>query len=614
MDSSARFFTKLRNLAVNLETETTSLQQAHQNYDDEDHSTEGAVGVLQELHSEVRGLKCQVKEQLVRQRAGENDLRSFIKMCMVLKQRTTEDIQRLMRHYEKYGYRAPKSTQKQSESNGQEAEASEKEDEGETEGGEEDQEEGEGYLTSVTPLKMPPPPFIDPLRTPQLSDFGLSEIHLKRVLGGTVFSSAEAPMPMMTLPLPSLVLAMQPPMPKTPKCTLRMDEDDDLLTPRMVDFGLTEHTVCLNNDFTMDLQRKKPTKPLSSAVSLGLGAMSQRPAHVLSTPPSNSMMYSLATMESPEPPVFCTPGLKITKSQRHALSPPLQGEIDPESPCHLGNHQATPEVPAFETPYINRLLSTRKGERNTQADQDQDHSELPTSNRGSSQAWSYNVSEISIIGCTEEKLTPEMPSLESFLGSSLPYRGSGGTSGEQTMGSGEPPLSFLDQDGPTQTFNLRTPRVRGDYPEPSTPEMPDLSSVTQDIFKLISQSKKLPTAVVQPHLKPSTLHTATGKENRAQSLAVVSEREFLSLPSYLRQIPLSSLNQAIQKINGAKEERGHSGDAGPAWFLMEELKRITGVGTKAPMYFLCLTELKRLEHVQGVGTSAMYKVLSKTRT
>lgn len=39
---------------------------------------------------------------------------------------------------------------------------------------------------------------------------------------------------------------------------------------------------------------------------------------------------------------------------------------------------------------------------------------------------------------------------------------------------------------------------------------------------------------------------------------MVSEREFLSLPSYLRQIPLSSLNQAIQKINGAKEERGHS--------------------------------------------------------
>lgn len=50
---------------------------------------------------------------------------SFIKMCMVLKQRTTEDIQR---HYEKYVYKAPKNTQKQTEPNRQEAEASEKED------------------------------------------------------------------------------------------------------------------------------------------------------------------------------------------------------------------------------------------------------------------------------------------------------------------------------------------------------------------------------------------------------------------------------------------------------------------------------------------------------
>lgn len=52
----------------------------------------------------------QVKEQLVRQQAGEKDVRSFIKTCMVLKQRTTEDIQR---HYEKYVYKAPKNTQKQ---------------------------------------------------------------------------------------------------------------------------------------------------------------------------------------------------------------------------------------------------------------------------------------------------------------------------------------------------------------------------------------------------------------------------------------------------------------------------------------------------------------------
>ena len=49
---------------------------------------------------------------------------------------------------------------------------------------------------------------------------------------------------------------------------------------------------------------------------------------------------------------------------------------------------------------------------------------------------------------------------------------------------------------------------------------------------------------------------------------------------------------------------------GAAVFLMEELKSITGTGTKAPLYFLCLKELKRLEHVQDVGTGATYRVLT----
>ncbi|KAK6315177.1 hypothetical protein J4Q44_G00147060 [Coregonus suidteri] len=53
--------------------------------------SEGVVRVLHELHSEVRGLKGQVKEQLVRQQAEENEVMSFIKMCMVLKQRTYKD-------------------------------------------------------------------------------------------------------------------------------------------------------------------------------------------------------------------------------------------------------------------------------------------------------------------------------------------------------------------------------------------------------------------------------------------------------------------------------------------------------------------------------------------
>lgn len=42
----------------------------------------------------------------------------------------------------------------------------------------------------------------------------------------------------------------------------------------------------------------------------------------------------------------------------------------------------------------------------------------------------------------------------------------------------------LELDGRTQEFNLGTPRLRADLEDPSTPEMPDLSSITQDICKV----------------------------------------------------------------------------------------------------------------------------------
>ena len=48
----------------------------------------------------------------------------------------------------------------------------------------------------------------------------------------------------------------------------------------------------------------------------------------------------------------------------------------------------------------------------------------------------------------------------------------------------EPTVKSLELDGPTQEFRFGTPCIRRDYEEPSTPEMPDLSSVTQDICKV----------------------------------------------------------------------------------------------------------------------------------
>lgn len=49
----------------------------------------------------------------------------------------------------------------------------------------------------------------------------------------------------------------------------------------------------------------------------------------------------------------------------------------------------------------------------------------------------------------------------------------------------EPPGPPLQADEHTQDWCLATPRIRMEFDvEPRTPEMPDMSSITQDIFKV----------------------------------------------------------------------------------------------------------------------------------
>lgn len=122
------------------------------------------------------------------------------------------------------------------------------------------EEDGGSRSSSSSPRPSPGPPSLaDPLRTPQLSDFGLSEVEMKRALAGVEWCSEAPLMPELSLRHPSLSTPAPPPMPLTPKRALRMD-DDELQAPQMSDFGLSEHTMCLNNDFTMDLLRKNVEK------------------------------------------------------------------------------------------------------------------------------------------------------------------------------------------------------------------------------------------------------------------------------------------------------------------------------------------------------------------
>ncbi|XP_035533070.1 spindle and kinetochore-associated protein 3 [Morone saxatilis] len=605
MDPTRQFFSKLRKLAVTLESETDKLQQAfeNRNNDGDNETTAKAMRAYHELNCDVGNLKGQIQEQLAQQKAKENEVSSFIKACRVMEHRVTEDIQTLKAHWEKYGYQAPRDTQRPTSTKSQESDA-EDEVADESAGGEAgSQEEAEGNHSS-SPLKAGPPSFADVLRTPQLSDFGLSEMQLKRTLAGAEWCSEVPPMPEMSLPLPSLNTPAPPPMPITPKCALRMD-DDELQTPQMHDFGISEHTMCLNNDFTMDLLQKNVEKP-------------QRPPQHIPAPPVNSLMESLQAkadnLESPEPPVFCTPGFKIKKTNGQC-SPPAQGNGDPESPGRPGNLPTTPEVPAFQTPYMNRLVSNKKSARqpepiNMQSDEDSHTFQLPTSLHngatGSKRAWEYDVPEISILG-VEDKQIPEMPNLESVLGNSLQSRSAKmqkKTSEHEKVTKLELTVSSLELDGPTQEFSLGTPRIRTDFQEFNTPEMPDLSSVTQDICKLVSQAqlKKTAMAVVHPHVRPEK--DKNSSRPSAESLSVVSESEFQSLPSYLKQMALHNLNQAIHNINKFTAEfPGEKTE-----FQMEELRRITNVGTKTPVYILCLMELKRLKHVGGARNTSVYKL------
>ncbi|XP_019956103.2 SKA complex subunit 3 isoform X2 [Paralichthys olivaceus] len=614
MEPTERFFSKLRKLAVTLESETSKLQQSFENREKNDADSEAtakAMRAFHELNCDVGNLKAQVQDQLTQQKAQENEVSSFIQACRVMEQRVSQDIQTLKQHWENYGYEGPRDAQRPTKDKHQESDTEEVADESETKSAEEEEEEdddeegsqeeaGDDQASSFPTVG--PPPFTDVMRTPQLSDFGLSEMLLKRGLAGAEWCSEVPPMPEMSLRHPTLNTPTPPPMPLTPKRALRMD-DTELQSPQMHDFGISEHTICLYNDFTMNLIQKNIEKPHRS--------LQDKPVPTVES--LKESLHTKETLESPEPPVFSTQGFKIKKTNKptsNSSPPAAAASGDPESPPRPGPLCTTPEVPAFQTPYLSRLVSTKKSAKQSepismQADDDVRMSKLLTPSHktatGSKRMWEYNVPETSIMGM-EDKEMPEMPNLESLLGKSLQNRSAKipkKTSVHEQV-TEEFAVNRPELDDPTQDFSLGTPRIRRDYQEPSTPEMPDLSSVTQDICKLVSQTqlKKTEVAVVQPNVRTEK------HKNSAPSLSAVSESEFQSLPRYMRQMTLSNLNQVVHNINKFTAEfPGEKTELN-----LEELKRITNVGTKTPVFVLCLTELKRLQHMGGAKNNAVYKL------
>uniref|UniRef100_A0A672IXP0 Spindle and kinetochore associated complex subunit 3 n=1 Tax=Salarias fasciatus TaxID=181472 RepID=A0A672IXP0_SALFA len=470
MDPTTQFFSRLRKLAVTLETETAKLQQ-----DYESRNAEDSVCPVS-LQEQVRG-------QLAEEEARGKEVRDFIKACRVTEKRLAQDVHTLKTHWEKYGYQAPRDTciheaislqlfsTKCEEAEGEE-EAGEGNDSAEEKEGSQEEDDDNGENPSSPPPKSQLKFSGDVLQTPKLSDFGLSDLHMRRVLAGVKWSSEVPPMPQMSFPQPSLDTPA-PPMPLTPKCALRMDEEE-LRTPQMSDFGISEHTMSLYNDFTMNLLRKDGFCFLSLHVSL---------------PPQETT--GPLKLDTPEPPALCTPGLKIRKTNAAHSSSAVQVSSDLGSPCRTHVERSTPEVPleSFSFHPVKRSALQNEAVSRRQAEDDGHTFDLPTPQNGAAgpkPRWEYNVPDVSLMEL------PPMPRLESALGQSL-------ISQEKLVKDASVSgLNLdLDLDGPTQEFSLRTPRIRMNYQDPSTPEMPELSSVTQDICKvcvrIFNDRKYIPT-------------------------------------------------------------------------------------------------------------------------
>ncbi|XP_077583690.1 SKA complex subunit 3 [Stigmatopora nigra] len=528
MDPTTEFFAKLKKVCGKLETETDRLRQTfdrrHENVDSEMGAK--AMQAFHEVNCDTLSLKSQLQESLREQKSHKNDMDTLIQTFTTVQSTLTHDVHAIKELFETYGYNAPTDTQPPN-GDGEESGKNVPEGEEEEEAGQ-DEEEGDSGSKSP-PDRVSSPDHDAHMRTPNLSDFGLCEMQFSQKLLGC----RQLPtMPEIHLPR----MNMRTPCPPSLKRTQVPDEDE----PEMIDFGISEETLCLN-DFTMDLLRKKSTQ--------------NQPAIPMSPQKEDSLV-------SPEPPVFCTPGLQVKKTKGNC-SPRPQGDSHAQLPSAAIQPNVIPEVPAFQTPYLKRMLSNKKDDFMVAKNDHGDYISLSHSPHDNSvrdrPTWEYNIPEFSIPGVHPLPLSPDPSS---------------------TLVN--TPTAYLD--GATQDFYLSPPRCMRESLE--LPEMPELSSVTQDICKLVLQSEK--------KAKP-----------KSRCMATVSEQEFHSLSRFLKQIPINNLNQAIFSINNYLTQ---CPGEDIREFGMEELKVMMNVDIEASVYILCLSELKRLAHIRGEHNHAFYKL------
>ncbi|XP_075598316.1 spindle and kinetochore-associated protein 3 isoform X4 [Balearica regulorum gibbericeps] len=351
MDVSRDFFGKLRTLALTLEKEARQLERALRR-EDTDYEDESPIRVLQDLHCEIRTLKEDVNTSLGKSFSEKQAIHDFMKASEILMQRNAADLGKIRELFQKYGYKSHvKDTTEEEEvvvNSDSTASVQNKSDE--------EKSDDVPHLPACTEKPLVPK---DPLRNPQLSDFGLSQYAFSRpwsaAKGQQTTHACQENSKNRTPLKPETPCVL----PKTPKCMLKMD-DYECVTPKLEHFGISEHTMCMNEDYTMSLIRKtaQTSKKLVKKDDQEVNVPEMTSRKIMVTPRPKVIAENTADwMVSPMILVFCTPDVKTpSRANNTVLSrSPETNELP------LPSHTETPQFPNFEARWLKAEPKVKQG-------------------------------------------------------------------------------------------------------------------------------------------------------------------------------------------------------------------------------------------------------------
>ncbi|KAM9566331.1 LOW QUALITY PROTEIN: spindle and kinetochore-associated protein 3 [Guaruba guarouba] len=345
MDSSRSFFGKLLTVAVRLEKKVKQLEQALHG-ENAEYEDVPPMKVLHDLRCEMSSLKEAFNASLHESCNKKQAINKFMKASEILMRRNEADLEEIRKLFQKSGFKT----------HVQDSTAEEKEEE-EVESDstasvqnkpDEDKTDDAPDLPAGTEKSLV---LADPLRNPRLSDFGLSQYSFYRpwsAVEGQHTKNVHQTNLNTRTPLKPLTPCT---LPKTPKCKLKMD-DYECVTPKLEHFGISEHTMCMNEDYTMSLMHKtaQTSKKLVKD-DHEVTVQDMTPRKIMVTPGSKSKVTPENAgnwMASSMMPVFCTPDVKIPSRSNSTVLSRLPETNEQPLPSHTG----TPRCPDFETRWI----------------------------------------------------------------------------------------------------------------------------------------------------------------------------------------------------------------------------------------------------------------------